>query len=206
MSSPLSVLRLPKPSRLCVDDCSSYDRPCYHLCQIPSLHLQTHTGRTGTSHTGTPADWSSYWDVVMKLSKNCIWAILSFIFVYFYLNVASTCLLACAVGRRTNQQHEDGQGFWKRAVGSRRIHAEDRPCPQPRQKGGRASSWLLWSGKWACAFCQWCKRYPQLANKNIAHGLLLFAIALNRSVQRFCMNGMSRHKMQDREHHVRHVC
>ena len=51
--SPPLVLRVPQSRQLCFADCSSYSRSCYLLRQIPSLHLQTHTGCTCASHAGT---------------------------------------------------------------------------------------------------------------------------------------------------------
>lgn len=53
--SPLSVLRLSQSSQLRVADRPSYGRRRRHLWPIPSLHLQTHAGRTRTGHTGEVA-------------------------------------------------------------------------------------------------------------------------------------------------------
>lgn len=53
LSSPPLVLRVSQPCKLRAPNCSSSDHSGHYLWEIPSLHLQTHTGCTRTSHTGT---------------------------------------------------------------------------------------------------------------------------------------------------------
>lgn len=71
--SALVVLRLSQSGELCVADRSSCGRSGRSLRQIPSLHLQTHTGRTRSSHTGTMNGSNGSYVVLYILFYTCLY-------------------------------------------------------------------------------------------------------------------------------------